>query len=224
MMTYSNLRRRTLSGELVLRIHHASSASPLIWTGDLPTSGFSAPQASFNQIPPPIYNYVTEGLEHTDWLSEADTRNQMIDHILDRRSLPPAPDPMNQDIEMMVASPFISVTTDLDWALYWVAHQLAGTSVAAVHIAVIRRPAPVAPRAYWHTADPSTAGKAKEVFVKPFIDDPVDVRGGMSEREKHNYLSAKGKAAERKEWFFYGRIFGDSVAADLVFTQHVSLS
>jgi hypothetical protein len=203
LMTYSNLQRRTLSGELVVRVHHVLSASPLVWTGDPNTSGFSAPQSCFDAMSPSAYN------PNQDMRAiGTEARKHIVDHILDRRSLPPAPDPVTQDIEMLTASPYISVTAGLDWALYWIAHQLAATSVPAFHLAVIRRPIPLS---------------SKEVMIQPFSADPVDVLAGMRERERPDYLLARSRAVERQELFFYGRIFADSVIANITFNQSVSL-
>lgn len=207
MMTYSTLRQRTLSGELVVRVHHALSASPLVCTGDPSTSGFSAPQSCFEAIPPSAYN-PNEDVR----AAGVEARKHIIDHILDRRSLPPAPDPLTQDIEMLAASPYISVTANLDWALYWIAHQLAATSVSAFHLAVIRRP--IASAHY----------QPKEAVIQPFGDDALKSSAGMRGREKQDYLLASAKAVERQELFFYGRIFATSIVANITFNQYVSQS
>lgn len=199
-MTYSNLLRRTLSGEIVLRIHHSLSTSPLVMTGNPSTSGFTAPQAAFDGMAPAAYRIATRGFDGTFMATPA-ARQQAVEHVLDRRGLPPPG--LDQDIEMMTASPFISVTADLDWALYWIARQLTGTTTPEIHLAVIRVP-------------------NAEVMLNPFPDSPMAAVVGMSEREKVAYWSARGKAEERKEWFFYGRIFDDSILGDIVFTPKVS--
>lgn len=223
---YHDLRRRVESGELVLRIHHPRSYSPLVWTGSTETSGFSAPQPVFHSMSPSAYGLATQGMPCSPWTESSGMQKKMVSHVLDIRPLISALTTVTHEGRRLNEhlSPFISVTSDIDWAIYWIAYQLATTSIKKLHLAVIRRPGATGTAA--HPRALPGGLDIKELIIKPFQSlPPVTTqrpRDNLSSREQADLSEARRKVGQRAEWLLYGRIFGSSIEGDLVFTVDVS--
>lgn len=63
--TFKTLQSRASSSELVFRVHSPASASPLLWTGDLATSGFASPNVNLAIHTP--HSYTSTFLADPPW-------------------------------------------------------------------------------------------------------------------------------------------------------------
>jgi hypothetical protein len=163
-------------------------------------------------------------------------RDVIIDHInqLVRRPQPPpllhgghgsrfrlGPRPFPLDGPRMKAetdelTPWISTTANLDWAIWYIAKLLSQSGTGfnntpryeKVRLAVI--------------SISTDRTLNKELYVAPFLwSSRCDSRRiGDVDRERYN--RARKSAISAKEVLFYGRIFKDSILADLTFTREVS--
>ncbi|WWC61994.1 uncharacterized protein I303_104581 [Kwoniella dejecticola CBS 10117] len=163
-LRYLELGQASFLGEVVFRIHTSSSASPLLWTGDLATSGFSATSSIFRHITPHSYkalfdSYENSGLRPTGdggvyaeakWLRQPLMRELMIDHILCRPSKKLITYPKSGPVRMNIQEYhdqqegyWISTTQSTDWAIFEIARLLAnqhltGKGENKVQLAVIK--------------------------------------------------------------------------------------
>jgi len=160
-------------------------------------------------------------------------RDVIIDHInqLVRRAQPlpllygghgnrfrlgPHPRPLNgrMEAETDELSPWISTTANLDWALWYIAKLLSqpGTGFdrtpkyEKVNLAVI--------------SISTDRTLNKELYVAPFLFRPNETKY-MCQVDKERYNRARKSAILAKEVLFYGRIFKESILADLTFTREV---
>jgi hypothetical protein len=113
-------------------------------------------------------------------------------------------------------SPWISTTANLDWALWYIAKLLSqpGTgfnntpryqkvNLAVISISIDRK-------------------LNRELYVAPFLwSSPCDGRR-IGDVDRERYDRARKSAIAAKEVLFYGRIFKESILADLTFTREVS--
>lgn len=104
-------------------------------------------------------------------------------------------------------SPWISTTGNLDWAIWYIA-KLLSRGTAKVHLSIINNN-----RRTWFTG---------ELRVAPFLNRSKAEWIDLPMVDKQRYLRASAGAGRAREVLFYGRIFGDSLLADLTFTHHVS--
>jgi hypothetical protein len=112
-------------------------------------------------------------------------------------------------------TPWISTTANLDWAIWYIAkllsqmtHHGMGYRHDQVKLSVI--------------SISTDRTLNKELYVAPFLwSSRCDSRRiGDVERERYN--RARKFAISAKEVLFYGRIFKESILADLTFTREVS--
>jgi hypothetical protein len=113
-------------------------------------------------------------------------------------------------------SPWISTAANLDWALWYIAkllcqmtHHSTNYRYDQVRLSVI--------------SISTDRTLNKELYVAPFLwSSPCDSRRiGDVDRERSN--RARKSAISAKEVLFYGRIFKESIQADLTFTREVLL-
>lgn len=159
-MTFSDLTQAGGRGSLVFRVHTPTSVSPLIWTGDVRTSGFASANWHLGLLTPYAYAAALEDAEDqesvrspslsraphsaksrhlpepwSDWTSSPTLRQSLIDHLT-RKPWLRAHDPGDgQVIPADALSPFISTSADFVWVIWEVARRLAMEEV--VEVAVI---------------------------------------------------------------------------------------
>ena len=116
-------------------------------------------------------------------------------------------------------TPWISTTANLDWALWYIAKLLTqprqgprhgagpGFKNESVKLAVISI---------------STDRRVnKELYVAPFLWSRPEGRDRLSDVDRERYNRARKAAISAKEVLFYGKIFKESILADLTFTREV---
>jgi hypothetical protein len=117
-------------------------------------------------------------------------------------------------------TPWISTTANLDWALWYIAKLLShpeqghgygrGRGYDRVKLTVI--------------SISTDRTRNKELYVAPFLWRRDNETRYMCQVDEERYNRARKNAVASKEVLFYGRIFPESVLADLTFTREVSLS
>jgi hypothetical protein len=111
-------------------------------------------------------------------------------------------------------SPWISTTANLDWASWYIAKLLSQSRTgfnntpryAKVNLAVI--------------SISTDRTLNKELYVAPFLFRPNETKY-ICQVDKERYNRARKSAISAKEVLFYGRIFKESILADLTFTREV---
>lgn len=207
--TYRNLLVACGFHQVLFRVHDKTSASPLIWTGDPATSGFSSPNPNLSQLTPKTYRQSLHPHYRKDWANDTYKIQTMIDHIM---CLHPLKRELGKAIEPDEQSPWISVTDRLDRAIFDCIRRLAREDVDLVRMAIIRRPHPGEPR--------YNLVRTYPLHVQPYYYlNKVEEWSGIQSLVLHN---AKTKCTDWHESLYYGRIFSELVEADLVWTKDVS--
>ena len=129
------------------------------------------------------------------------------------------PAPLKAAGETDELTPWISTTANLDWALWYIAKLLTqprqgprhgagpGFKHESVKLAVISI---------------STDRRVnKELYVAPFLWSRPERRDRLSDVDRERYNRARKAAISAKEVLFYGKIFKESILADLTFTREV---
>jgi len=118
-------------------------------------------------------------------------------------------------------TPWISTTANLDWALWYISKQLASLFTPGVRNGQKQKQSQREIKmAIISISTDRTANS--ELYVAPFLFRPPNEPRGMSRVDRERYNQAKKSAIMAKEVLFYGRVFGESVLADLTFTKEVS--
>lgn len=234
--TYSSLTEALHHRTIILRVH-TTPHNPL-------ESGFTARNPVFRGLTVEQYHHATASLKGERWAEGPYMRDVIIDHInqLIRRPQPQQPGnmgngwlrqppphiryqgrqrqnvPLKEEVDEL--SPWISTTANLDWALWYITKLLAlpgngprnnpGMKHNTVKLAIISISTD---RTY-----------NKELYVAPFLWRPPDETRYMCQVDRERYNRAKKSAISAKEVLFYGRIFNESILADLTFTKEVSIS
>jgi hypothetical protein len=243
-INYSTLLQSSTSGQIVFRVWDSTSASPLrLVDGDIPRSGFSAPSRAFHSMSPVAYASATNGMESSHWASGSAMRQRLVQHVL---GVVPSPAAKARSEE----SVFVSASRSLDWSIWEVARRLAaaarrgregegGGEEGTVHLSVIRLDPPgstdaaafgVGPEASEYAqgqAQPQTQKQThkSEVWFQPraVIQAAIEVdAAGMYQAERDDLYRVRSMVGASNEVLFFGRVFGTSVLADLVFTAEVS--
>jgi hypothetical protein len=200
----------TITHQIVFRIHDKTSAAPLVWTGDLSTSGFSSPNRNLSLLTSATYRQALWHNYRKDWANDSYKLQSMIDHILCFH-------PFKQDLGYKAAmapdelSPWVSTTNRLDRGIYECARRLASGAADLVRMAVIRRPQQHERNSPLTRAYPLYA--LPHVYLKR-IDTSESIQRAIIRR-------AAEKAIDWHESLYYGRIFSTLVEADLVWTKDV---
>jgi hypothetical protein len=113
-------------------------------------------------------------------------------------------------------SPWISTTANLDWTLWCIAKLLSQMT----HHGTTYRYDQVKLSVISISTDRTLN---KELYVAPFLFRPNETKY-LCQVDKERYNRARKSAISAKEVLFYGRIFKESILADLTFTRKVSLS
>lgn len=121
-------------------------------------------------------------------------------------------------------TPWISTTANLDWALWYISKQLASPLATGIGGRNGQEQNQCQRKVKMAIISISTDRTANsELYVAPFLFRPPNEPRGMSRVDRERYNQAKKSAIMAKEVLFYGRVFGESVLADLTFTREVSL-
>ncbi|KAL1411650.1 hypothetical protein Q8F55_002615 [Vanrija albida] len=201
-----------------LRVHSRASASPLLWTGDAATSGFSARNGNLAALTPSSYAASLAARDPpTPWAGWKDntyTATSALDHLV-RRSPPFLPDTHAADD----GSPWISTTRSLTWAVWEVARRLSPPP-APVHAFVVAQPAAEA-RVELAVISPGEEACLDPLpLVRGLWRARGDGEGGKLTGNQRDALQAAEFAARAcDETLFYGRIFASSVLANYEFTR-----
>ena len=117
-------------------------------------------------------------------------------------------------------SPWISTTRSLDYALWDVARRLAkGEKV--VKLAVIRQ-SKGADAGGWEWQHRGKRRSIRGAEVWTLATDEIGLERGKAPRwEQHHWDRAHRRVLASDEILYYGRIFGESIVADMTFTRQV---
>ncbi|WWC94563.1 hypothetical protein V866_001410 [Kwoniella sp. B9012] len=156
----STLLTQSQSQQILFRIHTSTSNSPLIWTGELSTSGFSSPNIHLGSLTPksytPFLNYSssTGGLLISRSTYEINPgvylRHTVVDHILNKPKqtcIPTLPtiEETKEGVWPDERTPWISSSEDFFWTIWEIARRLAVPEgelgwVGGVQMAIVRHP------------------------------------------------------------------------------------
>lgn len=225
--SFSTLDERARSDDLVFRVYTEHSASPLVWTGTPATSGFFAPNG-YLSISPSVYTRLSTGGQSAYSLVDGPYgRHSLVDHILGKEQqtciLVPSSIQERDSIPEDDKSCWISCTRSLTWAIWEAARRIATEECLEVHVSLITRK-----RQEQHTSGgESKAFAGREISVVPGRSILAGLREGRAQQlfsmnTREAYEIAARQATESEEVLYYGRIFAESIEADLVFTRDVS--
>ena len=222
--TYTSLTEALHHRTIILRVH-TTPQNPL-------EQGFSARNPSFNRLTVDQYHHATSSLRG-GWAEGPYMRDVINDHInqLVRRPQPPpllygghgsrfrlGPRPHllsgRLKAETDELTPWISTTANLDWALWYIAKLLS----QMIHHGTKYRYDQVRLSVISISTDRT---HNQELYVAPFLFRPHETKY-MCQVDKERYNRARKSAISAKEVLFYGRIFKESILADLTFTREVS--
>lgn len=204
---YQRLINDSRKHRILFRVHDSTSASPLTWTGEHSTSGFSSLNPNLQHLTPTAYMSAFGRLTGYSWLLGPYSRDLLVRHIFES--------PGSGIMESDELSPWISTTLDFDWAVWEVARRLAKEEVGEVKMAIIRQAHLGA------EADDEKQRNGDEIRIDPlrilgqYLEQPLD------RTERQHVLEAKRRAVTSSEVLFYGRIFSSSIESDLIFTREV---
>ncbi|WRT66547.1 uncharacterized protein IL334_003506 [Kwoniella shivajii] len=242
---YLQLGQSSYRNQTVFRIHTKSSASPLISTGNSSTSGFFATSKVFSHLTPKAYEALfqshsdEETDKHEGWLKGTLMRELMIDHILCRpskkfidlstiikikdKSSMKKSKKGEMGLESRIDSDgyWISTTRAIDWAIYEIARRLTITHITGkgekqINLSVINAEPTASSLAEGKAS--IQIGKIRERRINPLICLEVNERKILSPHKLQASIQAKSKSRETSETLFWGRIFGENVEEDLIFT------
>ncbi|WWD17094.1 hypothetical protein CI109_101531 [Kwoniella shandongensis] len=152
------------SRHILFRVHTCHSASPLVWTGSLSSSGFASPDTHLASVTPASFEPIIENLTSTLLPSSSGghgtlipgpyLRHTIVDHILGkwRQTCIPQLHTIEERSEGLwedEKSPWISGSEDLMWCLWEMARRLcvisgsgsgSGRDEEKVELAVLRHP------------------------------------------------------------------------------------
>lgn len=225
--TYASLTEALRDRRILLRVH-TSPSSPLPGQRNGPsTSGFTARNVAFRGLDPDQYASAVAGLRgDRDWAEGSYMRQIIVDHVNNRTPVTRLSSTPGANTEgrgrgrggrthqhrprlrlEVDQSPWISTTGDLNWAIWYIA-RLLSRNRGHVHLSIINNT-----RRSWVSG---------ELRISPFLNRPRAEWDNLPSVGRERYLRARSSAARAREVLFYGRIFGESVLADMTFTHHVS--
>lgn len=223
---FALLDRRAHAGDIVFRVYTDLSASPLVWTGDSATSGFFAPNG-YLRISPSVYTRLLPGIQTAYSLVDGQyTRHSLVDHILGKAQqtcvLVPSSLQERDSTAEDDKSCWISCTGSLVWAMWELARRIAVEGCSEVHVALIKRK----PNKQKELAGEAKDYAGREISVIPGRSISAGLREGRAQQlfslnTREAYETAAQQAMESEERLYYGRIFAESIEADLIFTREV---
>ncbi|OCF61003.1 hypothetical protein L486_00647 [Kwoniella mangroviensis CBS 10435] len=236
-LQYLQLSRLAIDNQIVFRVHSQSSVSPLIWSGDMKTSGFFATASVFQRLTPKSYealfrSYQPDGRKDDEgWLTRPLMREVMIGHILCRPSKRFITVRLNSisDISQMAKESgregeredyWISTTRSVDWAIFEIARRLSMYLISGgregnkeVRLAVLNKNSNLSSGNGDVKED-----KVRERTVNPYLCLRWHESNILSPSKLEASIRARQRAKESYEILYWGRIFGENIQQDLVFS------
>ncbi|WWC94590.1 hypothetical protein V866_001437 [Kwoniella sp. B9012] len=235
-LQYLQLSRLAIEDQIVFRVHSQSSVSPLVWSGDMRTSGFFATSSVFQRLTPKSYEALfrsyqpDERKDNEGWLTRPLMREVMIDHILCRpskRFITIRLDSIS-DISKLANEPggegeredyWISTTRSIDWAIFEIARRLSMYLVSGgregdkeVRLTVINKHSNLS-----NGNGKVVKDKIRERTVDPYFCLRSHENNILSPSKLEASIHARQRAKESYEILYWGRIFGENIQQDLVF-------
>ncbi|WVQ67276.1 uncharacterized protein L199_005471 [Kwoniella botswanensis] len=235
-LQYLQLSRLAIEDQIVFRVHSQSSVSPLLWSGDMKTSGFSATSSVFQRLTPRSYEALfrsyqpDERKDNEGWLTRPLMREVMIDHILCRPSkkfITVRLDSISDISKMAKESGregeredyWISTTRSVDWAIFEIARRLSMYLVSGaregdkeVRLTVIDKHSNLS-----YDNGNVVKDKIRERTVDPYFCLRSHENNILSPSKLEASIHARQKTKESYELLYWGRIFGENIQQDLVF-------
>jgi hypothetical protein len=248
----SDLLHLSQTSKILFRIHDPTSATPLFWTGNPSTSGFSAPNLNLGLLTPTAYSKVynafnpaliTDKTEYDGWAGGKYMRLTVLDHVMgkEKQTCLPTLTSMDErpDTPQDEMTPWISTSVDLLWCIYEICRRLVSLEKKTVYLTVVRHPDSPAPANT--TEEPndktessssnrstSTQIKCQELLVDPHpllkISHIKAKDLVLSVGMRENYDLAARASRYSSERLFWGRIFSESILYNMEFTMTVRLS
>jgi len=245
----SDLLHLSQTSKILFRIHDPTSATPLFWTGNPSTSGFSAPNLNLGLLTPTAYSKVynafnpaliTDKSEYDGWAGGKYMRHTVLDHVMgkEKQSCLPTSTSMDErpDTPQDEMTPWISTSVDLLWCIYEICRRLVSLEKESVYLTVVRHPGSCT---LTNTTDESKAklessssnrSTSSQVKCPELLVDPhpllkishikaKDLVLSVGMRE--NYDLAARASRYSSERLFWGRIFSESILYNLEFTMTV---
>ncbi|WWD03359.1 hypothetical protein V865_001411 [Kwoniella europaea PYCC6329] len=235
-LQYLQLSRLAIEDQIVFRVHSQSNVSPLVWSGDMKTSGFFATSSVFQRLTPKSYEALFRSYQpdqrkdNEGWLTRPLMREVIIDHILCRpskRFITVRLDSVS-DISKMAKEPgregeredyWISTTRSVDWAIFEIARRLSMYLVSGgregdreVRLTVISKHSNLS-----NGNGNVVKDKTRERTVDPYFCLKSHENNILSPSKLEASIHARQRAKESYEILYWGRIFGENIQQDLVF-------
>jgi hypothetical protein len=246
----SDLLHLSQTSKILFRVHDPTSATPLFWTGNPSTSGFSAPNLNLGILTPTAYSKVyttynpaliTDKTESGGWAGGKYIRHTVLDHVMgkEKQTCLPTLTSMDErpDTPQDEMTPWISTSVDLLWCIYEICRRLVSLEKKSVYMTVVRHPDPPTPNnaideptedkiesSSWNRST-STNIKCRELLVDPHpllkISHIKAKDLVLSVGMRENYEIAARASRYSSERLFWGRIFSESILYNIEFTMAV---
>jgi hypothetical protein len=246
----SDLLHLSQTSKILFRVHDPTSATPLFWTGNPSTSGFSAPNLNLGILTPTAYSKVynaynpaliTDKTESGGWAGGKYMRHTVLDHVMgkEKQTCLPTLTSMDErpDTPQDEMTPWISTSVDLLWCIYEICRRLVSLEKKSVYMTVVRHPdSPTSNDAIEESTgdqiessswNPSTSTniQCRELLVDPHpllkISHIKAKDLVLSVGMRENYDLAARASRYSSERLFWGRIFSESILYNMEFTMTV---
>jgi hypothetical protein len=241
------------TSKILFRIHDPTSSTPLFWTGNRSTSGFSAPNLNLGILTPEAYSQVynrfnpaliTDKTEYEGWAGGKYIRHTILDHVMgkEKQSCLPTLTSMDErpDTPQDEMTPWISASADLLWCMYEIVRRLVSLEKKSVYLTVIRHPDTVSPSTKTTRSteegvvEESSSNRSnsssgcRELLVDPYpllrINHIKAKDLVLSVGMRENYEISARATRHSSERLFWGRIFSESILYNVEFTMTVNPS
>lgn len=244
LLDFPALLRLSQTSKILFRFTDLNSISPLYWTGNPSTSGFSSPNLNLAYLDPTAYSAVFAPTANTfgpitGGIEGPCLRHTVLDHIMGKEkqtclptltSIDEMPDTPEDE-----KTPWISTSTDLYWVIHEVCRRLVYLKRKSVWITIIAYPGMSGLHGHIDVNTSSnedrqigSQGRGVEVMVNPAVVLRMNHHKAkdlmLSIRMKEAYDSARKAAEISGERLIWGRIFPDSILYHTEFTLDVSPS
>jgi hypothetical protein len=246
----SDLLHLSQTSKILFRIHDPTSATPLFWTGNPSTSGFSAPNLNLGLLTPTAYSKVynafnpaliTDKTEYEGWAGVKYMRHTVLDHVMgkEKQTCLPTSTSMDErpDTPQDEMTPWISTSVDLLWCIYEICRRLVSLEKKLVYMTVVRHPD--SPTFAITTEEPkdksvssnSNRSNSTHIQCRELLVDPhpllkishikaKDLVLSVGMREKYDLAARASRYSSER--LFWGRIFSESILYNMEFTMTVS--
>jgi hypothetical protein len=199
---YSRLASLAYDDKVTFRVWDKHSSTPLRISHEPSLSGFTAPHRVFARMDQKAYKCLIDDTEGDyAWMDSEIICEITLKHLLGTRTV-------NGNLAELWDTPWISTTGCLRWVVWEVARRLAIDPKATVHMTVVDK----------RLTSPSICTKAlhRVRACQDGVKEDVDLQ------EKRRMEQAMDKIRGSGEELWYGRIFGEAIEKDLIWTASVS--